>query len=78
MVLMEVEPLLELHIGWKNLVKTRDSVCHWGLGELIPSSCFNLRDHELIHDASRCTDMFTHDCHSDIRFVFSNSYQRHC
>lgn len=53
-------------------------VCHWGLGELIPSWSFTLRNHELIHHTSRCIDMFTHHCHSDIRCVFSNSFQRHC
>lgn len=77
MVRMKVETLLELHIGWKKLLKSRDSVYHWGLGELIPSWRFILRDNELIH-TSRCIDMFTRDCHSDIRCVFSNSFQRHC
>lgn len=70
MVRMKVETLLELHIGSKKLLKTRDSVCHWGLGEPIPSWSFTLRNHELIYHTPRCIDMFTHDCHSDIRCVF--------
>lgn len=45
---MKFEPVLDLHIGSKKLLKTLDSVCHWGLGELIASWCFTLRDHELI------------------------------
>lgn len=72
------EPLFDLYIGWRNMLKTRDSLCRWSLGELIALWCFTLRDHELIHHTSRCIDMFTHDRPSDIRCVFFNSYQRQC
>lgn len=46
-------------------------MCHWGLGELNLSWNFTLRDHELNHHTTRCIDMFSHDCHSDLMCVFS-------
>lgn len=78
MVCTTVEPLFDRYIGWRNMLKTRDSLCRWGLGELIALCCFPLRDHELILHTLRRIDMFTHDRPSDIMCVFFNSYQRQC